>query len=231
MDETLRYIQERVEGHLFTQHVVVNVAKVVNMQGDEELRRAVEACDIVNIDGMGVVFGARLLGFSVEERVAGIDLFERLLRLAEIQRYPVYFLGAKADVVQDVVRICEQRYPGLVVAGFYHGYFWNEEERIVRAIGESGARLLFVAVPTPLKENFINRWRGSLGVDFVMGVGGSFDVFAGRVSRAPIWMQTLGLEWLYRLMQEPSRMWRRYATTNLKFVGMVAREKMLKARR
>ena len=114
---------------------------------------------------------------------------------------------------------------GLQLAGFHHGYFWEDENAVVTRIRESGARLLFVAITSPKKENFINRWRDRLGVDFVMGVGGTFDVVAGKVKRAPVWMQKSGLEWFYRVIQEPGRMWRRYLTTNLAFMLMVLKAK------
>ncbi len=223
MDETVDWIRARVEQRVFTQHVVVNVAKLVHMQTDEALAESVRACDIVNIDGMGVVWGARLLGFPVRERVAGVDLFGRLLEMAAERALSVFLLGATQDVVDRTASVVTARYPGLRIAGRHHGYFWDDEKRVVDEIRQSGARLLFVAITSPRKENFINRWREQLGVDFVMGVGGTFDVVAGKVRRAPVWMQRCGLEWLFRVFQEPRRMWRRYFVTNNKFALMLAR--------
>lgn len=215
--ETVELIRRRVEDRQFTQHVVVNVAKLVNMQRDRALAESVRACDIVNIDGMGVVWGARILGFNVPERVAGIDLFQSLLAMAAHEHLPIFLLGATQDVVEKTVQVAKERNPGLIVAGHHHGYFWDDEPAIVEKISASRARLLFVAITSPKKERFINHWRTHLGVDFVMGVGGTFDVVAGKVRRAPVWMQRAGLEWLYRVLQEPGRMWRRYLTTNVKF--------------
>jgi N-acetylglucosaminyldiphosphoundecaprenol N-acetyl-beta-D-mannosaminyltransferase len=222
MDDSVSWITERIKARRFTQHVVVNVAKIVNMQSDENLANSVRACDIVNIDGMGVVWGARFLGFPVPERVTGVDLFERLLQMAEAYEFPVFFLGATPEVVEEVARRCCLRHQNLKVAGFHHGYFGNDEAQVVGKIRNSGARLLFVAISSPRKEVFINRWKDELGVDFVMGVGGTFDVVAGKVSRAPVWMQKTGLEWLYRVLQEPGRMWRRYLITNSRFAIMLA---------
>ncbi len=223
MDETVRVIGERIAARRFTQHAVVNVAKLVNMQTDSVLFASVCACDLINIDGMGVVWGARALGHSVRERVAGVDLFDRLLCHAALNALPVFLLGATDEVVSRVVAESTARHPGLIVAGHHHGYFWDDEPRVVDLIRESGARLLFVAITSPRKENFIDRWRGQLGVDFVMGVGGTFDVVAGKVSRAPAWMQRNGLEWAFRVLQEPRRMWRRYFVTNNKFALMLVR--------
>jgi N-acetylglucosaminyldiphosphoundecaprenol N-acetyl-beta-D-mannosaminyltransferase len=221
MDETVDWISERIQRRQFTQHVVVNVAKLVHLQKDKTLRDAVHACDIVNIDGMGVVWGARMLGAQIKERVAGVDLFGRLLGMAAGSDLPVFLLGATDEIVTRTAQVVATEYPGLRIAGFHHGYFWDDEERIVDLIRESGARLLFVAITSPKKETFIDRWRDQLGVDFVMGVGGTFDVVAGKVRRAPRWMQNSGLEWLYRVIQEPRRMWKRYLSTNIRFAVML----------
>ncbi|AOI84507.1 WecB/TagA/CpsF family glycosyltransferase [Burkholderia cepacia] len=223
MNDTVDWIGARVEKRQFTQHVVVNVAKIVKLQRDAELAASVRECDIVNVDGMGVVWGARLLGVPVPERVAGVDLFDRLLALAEAKGLPVYLLGATPEVVERVVAVTAARYPRLPVAGYHHGYFWDDEQAVVDCIRRSGARLLFVAITSPRKENFINRWKSQLGVDFVMGVGGTFDVVAGKVRRAPLWMQRSGLEWAFRVIQEPGRMWKRYLSTNSRFLVMLTR--------
>jgi N-acetylglucosaminyldiphosphoundecaprenol N-acetyl-beta-D-mannosaminyltransferase len=226
MQETVEWIDARIESRQFTQHVVVNVAKLVNMQRDAELAASVRACDIVNIDGMGVVWGARLMGFPVRERVAGVDLFERLLQMAAERGLPVFLLGATDAGVARTAAVVSARYPALKIAGHHHGYFWDDEESMVETIRRSGARLLFVAITSPRKENFINRWKDRLGVDFVMGVGGTFDVVAGKVRRAPQWMQRSGLEWVYRAAQEPRRMSKRYFITNSAFAVMLMRARV-----
>ena len=225
MEQTVREIFRRMEVGLFTQHVVVNVAKIVNMRSDAALRESVLGCDIINIDGMGVVWGARFLGIPIPERVAGIDLFFRLLAEAEKRGETVYFLGAKEEVVEEAVKRLRSRFPRLAVAGWHHGYFWDNEETVVREIAKSRANMLFVAITSPRKEQFIHRWRDELGVSFAMGVGGTFDVVAGKVRRAPVWMQKAGLEWLFRFMQEPRRMWRRYLVTNAKFAKLIMQER------
>lgn len=228
MDETVAQIDQAIAANCFTQHVVVNVAKLVNMQTDVQLDASVRECDIINIDGMGVVLGARILGHNVPERVAGVDLFHELLAMSARRGYSVYLLGAQDEVVSETARRVQQLYPSLKLAGSHHGYFWDEEQAMVDRIRESGAQLLFVAITSPKKENFINRWREQLGVTFVMGVGGTFDVVAGKVKRAPLWMQNYGLEWLYRVIQEPGRMWKRYLVTNSKFAWMLLKAKCKK---
>ncbi len=225
MKETVSYIEDKVEANSFTQHVVVNVAKLVNMRKDPTLDESVRACEIINIDGMGVVLGARMLGNAVPERVAGVDLFVQLLKMCSRRGYPVFLLGAKEEIVAGARQKVEASFPDLIVAGHHHGYFWDDEESVVQSIRKSGARLLFVAITSPKKENFINRWKDELGVDFVMGVGGTFDVVAGKVKRAPLWMRNYGLEWLYRVIQEPGRMWKRYLVTNSQFAWLLFKEK------
>ncbi|KLN63536.1 MULTISPECIES: WecB/TagA/CpsF family glycosyltransferase [Vibrio] len=225
MTETVDLIKSRISDKQFTQHVVVNVAKIVNMRKDEALSESVTECDIINIDGMGVVWGARFLGHQVPERVAGVDLFHSLNAMAEEESFPVFYLGAEESIVQETAARMHKKHPDLAIAGTHHGYFWDDEESVVQLIKQSGARLLFVAITSPKKENFINKWRDQLGVDFVMGVGGTFDVVAGKVNRAPSWMQKYGLEWLYRVIQEPRRMWKRYLVTNSKFAWLLLTEK------
>jgi N-acetylglucosaminyldiphosphoundecaprenol N-acetyl-beta-D-mannosaminyltransferase len=221
---SIELIEERISRGQFTQHVVVNVAKLVNMQSDAELAESVRACDVANVDGMGVVWGARLCGHDIPERVAGVDLFHNLLAMSAKREYPVFLLGAQQAVVEKTIEVVEGLHPGLKVAGYNDGYFWDDEEAVVNKIRQSGAKLLFVAITSPKKESFINKWQRQLGVDFVMGVGGTFDVVAGKVSRAPVWMQNAGLEWFYRVLQEPRRMWKRYLITNSKYAWLLLGE-------
>jgi len=227
MQETVAYIANRIEKKNFLQHVVVNVAKLVHLQKDIELAESVKACDLINIDGMGVVLGARFMGHGIPERVAGVDLFHNILDMSAEKNFPVFLLGAEEAIVAKTVEKVQQQHNGLDVAGYHHGYFWDDEKAVVDKIKASGARLLFVAITSPKKENFINKWQDQLGVDFVMGVGGTFDVVAGKVKRAPVWMQNYGLEWLYRIVQEPRRMWKRYLVTNTLFAWMLLKQKLL----
>lgn len=228
MDETVAFIEETISKRVYTQHTVVNVAKLINMRHDKRLFESVSACDLINIDGMGVVYGARFLGHKVSGRVTGIDLFMQLLKLAEKKGYSIYLLGARKGVLTEVVKRISSTYPNLTIVGFNDGYFWGDELRVVEDIKASGAQLLFVGISSPLKEIFLNKWRDRLGASFVMGVGGSFDVIAGKVNRAPDWMQHYGLEWFYRVIQEPRRLLFRYIYTNTVFVLLLIKEKLIR---
>lgn len=210
-----------------SQHVVLNASKVVLMHDDPRLREIVAGCALVSADGQAVVWAGRLAGYAVPERVAGIDLMGRLLATAERRSWPVFFLGATTEVLSRFVVEACRRHPGLNVAGTRDGYFTDEAE-VARLVRDSGARLLFVGMPSPRKEYFLAEWIESMGPIFAMGVGGSFDVWAGVTRRAPRWMRRLGLEWFYRFVQEPRRMWRRYLIGNLRFIGISA--KMLRTR-
>jgi len=223
MEKTVRIIKKRLDDGLFTQQVVVSVGKLVNMQSDPALAESVLGCDIINVDGAGVVATGRMLGIPIPKRVAGTDLFLQLLAMAEQYHHSVYLLGATDQVNEEAVRRIRRDHPRLEIAGYHHGYFRDNEEAVVRDIAASGAEMLFVGISSPKKENFINKWNKTLGVKFVMGVGGTFDVMAGRVKRAPPWMQNWALEWLFRVMQEPRRLWKRYLITNSKFLWMMIR--------
>jgi N-acetylglucosaminyldiphosphoundecaprenol N-acetyl-beta-D-mannosaminyltransferase len=206
------------------QHVVVNAAKIVQAQDDPELAEVIASCDLINADGMAVVWAGRILGVPVPERVAGIDLMEALLGRSGERGWRVYLLGARQDVVEEVVRREVSRHPRLDIVGYRNGY-WSpgEEASVVHEIAQARPDVLFVAMSSPKKEHFVGRHKDDLAVPFVMGVGGSFDVVAGRVSRAPLWMQRAGLEWAHRLLQEPRRMARRYAVGNTRFILLVLR--------
>lgn len=225
MDETVARVVDLVDQGDPVQHCVINASKVVLMADDPELARIVGSCALVNADGQAVVWAARLLGQPLPERVAGVDLFLRLLALAEERGYSVYFLGATRNVVEEVVHRVRGRYPHLDIAGAHDGFFDETEDAALRAeIAGLRPRLLFVGMPSPRKEYWLAANLERLGVTFAMGVGGSFDVLAGLTRRAPLWMQRIGLEWLYRLAQEPRRMWRRYLVGNARFLAIVARE-------
>ncbi len=205
--------------------VTMNAALLVAMRGDGELARACRAGDLVVADGMSVVWTFGLAGVPLPGRVAGVDLMPRLLAAAAELGLPVFFLGARAEVVRALVTTCAERYPGLAVAGLRDGYFGPDEEpAVVEQIRRSGAAILFVGMPSPFKESWCERHRDALGVPVILGVGGSFDVLAGFIRRAPGWMQRSGLEWLWRLAMEPRRLFRRYLVTNTIFVARTALE-------
>jgi N-acetylglucosaminyldiphosphoundecaprenol N-acetyl-beta-D-mannosaminyltransferase len=228
-DETVQRIIRDIIAGRRCQHVALNVAKLINARTDADLDNDIRASDIIGIDGMGIVYALRVLGHHVPERVAGVDLFESLMGECEARGFRPFLLGATPEVLALAEKSLLQRYPNLVFAGRHHGYFTPEWDAVVcDLIRGSDAHCLFIAMPTPRKERFMQRYRDSLNVPFVMGVGGTLDVVAGHVHRAPKVLQHTGLEWTYRMIQEPRRLAGRYLRTNLIFAGLLLRHFLLK---
>ncbi|KQW88410.1 UDP-N-acetyl-D-mannosamine transferase [Massilia sp. Root418] len=225
MEETLQTIDGFIQSGKPHQHVVVNVDKLVKAAHDAELRRIINECALINVDGMPVVWASRLLGKPLKERVAGVDLFEALMQRSSKTGWRVFLLGAREEVVSEVKRQYEIKYPGLTVCGYRNGYWKPEEEAgVVEQIRAAKADLLFVAISSPKKEHFLGQYQEHMKIPFAMGVGGTFDVAVGRVKRAPLWMQKSGLEWFYRFLQEPRRMFRRYFIEDMAFVWLFLKE-------
>ena len=205
------------------QHVSVNAAKIVRAQRDSELARIIRSCELVNADGQAVVWAGRMLGRPLPERVTGIDFMLALWERAARERYRVFLLGAEPAVVRRVAAIATSR--GVDVVGYRDGYWSDEQEpKVVAAVRAARPDLLFLAVPTPRKEYFLARHLTDLNCGLAVGVGGSFDVVAGIRARAPRWMRRVGLEWSFRLMQEPRRLFVRYLIGNTAFVLLVLRD-------
>jgi N-acetylglucosaminyldiphosphoundecaprenol N-acetyl-beta-D-mannosaminyltransferase len=222
MAETLQKIDGFIQSGKPHQHVAVNVDKLVKANKDPALRKIINDCALINVDGMPVVWASRILGKPLKERVAGIDLYTALMQRASEKGWRVYLLGAGEDVVRNVKDIHEQQSPGLKIAGFRNGYWKPEEEAaVVNAIAACRPDLLFVAISSPQKERFLGTHQANMKIPFAMGVGGSFDVVAGKTRRAPPWMQQCGLEWFYRFLQEPKKMFKRYFVDDLVFFWLL----------
>lgn len=203
--------------------VGINVDYLVRMAADPAFRAAAAGADLVLADGMPVVWASRLLRRGLPERVAAIDLFEALLPVASEEGWPLYLLGARPDVLADAEAALRRRWPRLRVVGRHHGYF-DDDAAVGRDIAASGARWLCVAMTSPRKERFLLA-AGPLGeVRCVLGIGGTLDIAAGRTRRAPRWMRAVGVEWAFRLAQEPRRLARRYLVDDLAFFPLLWRE-------
>ncbi len=226
MLETIACIEDNIIHHKTNmQHTVINVAKLVYLQRDKKLKEAVNNSNLVNADGMPILWAAQLLGYKIPERVAGIDLFQALVKVAFKEDYKPYFLGGTPEIVRLLVNRFREIYPTLNIAGYHHGYFAKAENKeIANMIAKSNADMLFVGMPSPRKELFLQDYINCMNVPFAMGVGGSFDVITGKKKRAPCWVQNIGMEWFYRFCQEPQRMWKRYLITNSIFIFMILKE-------
>lgn len=229
MDETIEYVEKIIKERTPTQHVVINASKVNLMEKDNKLQEIVNSCPLINADGTSIVWAAKKLGIPLKERVTGCDLFQKLVKVAWEKNYKIFLFGAKEEVVTKVKSIYEKQYPGIRIVGYRNGYFTEEDEpEIVKQMHDSGADMMFVAFSSPKKEYWVNKYLNDIGIPFVMGVGGSFDIVAGVTERAPIWFQNHGLEWFYRFIQEPRRMWKRYIIGNAEFVALTYKYKFKK---
>jgi N-acetylglucosaminyldiphosphoundecaprenol N-acetyl-beta-D-mannosaminyltransferase len=203
----------------------VNVAILMMMRSDRRLANFVDRASLVVADGQPLIWASRWLARPLPERVAGVDLMATLAAHAAREQLGIYLMGAKPHVVTAAVSNLKSMYPGLIISGFDSGYFTSAEaiDR-VNAIRRSGASILFVGMGVPRQEYFLDEHWSELGVNLAIGVGGSFEIFAKTKKRAPVWVQECGLEWFYRLLQEPRRLWKRYAIANTQFLYLLAKE-------
>jgi N-acetylglucosaminyldiphosphoundecaprenol N-acetyl-beta-D-mannosaminyltransferase len=224
--QAVEQVLEWIQGPRTTRVVMpVNSALLVMMRRDPMLRAACVAGDLILADGQPLVWASRLFGCPLPERVAGCTLMQRLMERAAAYQLRVYFLGARQEVLQRLVERSHDDWPGAVIAGYRNGYFSPAEDlQVAGQVARSRADILFVALPSPRKELFCHAYRQVLQTPAVIPVGGSFDVLAGVIRRAPLWMQRRGLEWSWRLAMEPRKLWRRYLTTNSCYLALVARQ-------
>ena len=210
----------------------LNAELIVRAQSDERLHGIYEAADLVTIDSYVVGYCVRMCGRPFKEPVSAARLMFELLPVASDRGFRIFLLGATEEVVEAVSANIGRRYPGIVIAGSRDGYFdLEDKEGVVASVRASNADLLFVAMSTPLKERFISKNLAALGVPACIGVGGAFDILAGKTKHAPNWISRLCLEWFYRFIQEPRRLWKRYLTTNSTFLRLLAREWLRQRRR
>jgi len=202
----------------------INANKIAQVRNDSDMGRIMRKADYVLTDGQPLLPMARLMGVKVPERIDGIGLMGKLLKLADERRYSVYLLGAKQEVLDTCVAKIRNQYPNLRIAGSRNGYFSEKDTPgVVANIRAAKPDLLFLGMGSPMKERFADRYAAELGAAVIQGVGGSFDVMADLVKRAPVWVQRIGMEWLFRVIQEPRRMFWRYTTTNATCLSVFGR--------
>lgn len=198
---------------------------------DETYLNLLQTADYVFADGVGMQLASRWLGKPLVDNVNGTDMYPQLCpRLAE-KKASLYLLGAKPGIAEQMAHLAKQSHPGIKIAGYHHGYFdKNEEEQIIDQINENYPDILLVAMGVPAQEKWIARNAAKINARLIMGVGGLFDFYSGRIPRAPRWMRRTGLEWLYRFYQEPSRLWKRYLWGNIVFIWLIIKWRMKQQR-
>ena len=226
---TMQQVLENIDKCITLRHSLhigmLNAAKIINMRRSPALDADVKKSNMILADGSSILVASRLLGRALPERVTGIDLMLGIFSQGSPLGYRIYCLGATPKVLEKVQQQIALQYPGIIIAGAMHGYFSADEEiAVAEKVARSGCDILLVAMTSPKKEQFMARWGDVMNVPVVHGVGGSFDVLAGLVKRAPAPWQKLGLEWLYRVLQEPKRLWRRYLVTNTLFMCLLTKE-------
>lgn len=226
LDECVQLLDKTIVSGNKIHLVLVNAAKIVKARRIPELAHILRTAQFIGADGVPIVWASRLLGQPLPGRVNGTDLMNELIKLAAARGHSIYFLGAKGEVIETAVNRLKKEYPTLRVAGYRNGYFDSEEAEFaaVEEISKLRPNILLVGMSTPMKEYWVRKYYDRLDVNVIHGVGGSFDILGGITKRAPVWMQKSGLEWAYRLWQEPKRMWKRYLVTNSMFIALLCKE-------
>lgn len=208
---TMEEAQDRLASYVVAggSHLVItaNPEMVMKARGDQLLSEIMEKADLVVADGIGVVWAGRFLGGSIPERIPGIELAEGLLQRAAQEGWTVFLLGSAEGVAVQAAQVLQQRWPSLNIIGTHHGFFDSgvEEQAIIRRIEEAKPQILLAALGVPRQEKWLAAHLGILRVPVAIGVGGSFNVWAGVDKRAPLWVRKINMEWFYRLMRQPWR--------------------------
>jgi len=215
------FIKERRQRAVFT----TGAELVARAHKDKELKKIYASADMLTIDSRVVYFACRLLGKPLKEPVSAAKLMFKFIEAAEAKGYRLFFLGAKEEILEKAISNLKSKHPNLNIVGYHHGYFdFYQDYDIIKKITEVKPDVLFVAMSSPLKERFISKNLSKINVPVSFGVGGTIDIAAGYCKFAPKWVSKIGLEWFYRFLQEPRRLWKRYATTNLIFIWIVLKE-------
>lgn len=222
IDLVEQYVIQKEPLHLMG----VNADKINECCDNPLLKKIVNSCGVINADGASVVLASKYLKSPLPERVAGIDLMQDLVKLSEQKGYSIYLLGAKQEVVEKTKEVLAKRHPNLKILGIRNGYFKETEWKgISDEIKGLNPDFVFVGITSPTKEYLIEYMQNEGNTSVFMGVGGSFDVISGNIPRAPKWMQKCNLEWLFRVIQEPRRLFKRYFVGNGKFIKAIIKEK------
>lgn len=225
IDLVEQYVLTKTPLHL----IGVNADKINELNHNERLKQIVNSCGVINADGASVIYASKFLGTPLPERVAGIDLMIKLIEISEQKKYSIYLLGATQEIIEKTAKVLLQKYPKLNLVGIHNGYFHeNDWPDISAELKAKNPDFIFVGITSPLKEYLVEYFQDDGIKGVFMGVGGSFDVISGKIPRAPKWMQKLGFEWLFRMIQEPKRLFKRYLKGNSMFIKAVINEKKMR---
>jgi len=204
--DILDYITKRIYENKKTYCIPLNLTKYVMSKRDNKLQDVIKSADLIVSDGISMVWLSKRAGYNDVSRVTGIDLAEKLLSKAKEQGWRLFFLGASSENLTKAINNVKEKYSNPEIAGYHHGYFKLEEiEKLISLINKSNTDILFLGMGLPQKEYFIHDNLNKLNVKFCLAVGGAFDIWSGEKQRTPKFIQTVGLEWLYRSFYDTSR--------------------------
>ncbi|MFH1283568.1 MAG: WecB/TagA/CpsF family glycosyltransferase [bacterium] len=229
LDEAVDAVESFVKSK--TPHLVFTTAAelIVRAQKEQLLKDVYNRSDLLMIDSYVGCYAARFLGNKIKEAVSAAKLTFRFFELKASKGYSFYILGAKDEILNNAVKNLRQKYPGINIVGYHNGYFdFEKDEKIVQDIKDKKPDILLAAMSSPLKESFINKNFSNINVPVYIGVGGTIDIVAGKCQLAPKWVSAIGLEWFFRFIQEPRRLWKRYVFTNAIFIGLVLKDLLKK---
>lgn len=234
MQEAIEAVVALTERRKHAYVVTPNVDHIVKLQSDVELRRVYEDAELVLADGMPLLWAARFLGTPLKERISGSDLFPKLCKLAAEKGYRLFFLGGRPGAALKAAEVLKNKYPNMQIVGVYFPPFGFENDkgenaRVIKMIKDAKPDILFVGLGAPKQEKWIYRHKNEYQVPVSIGIGVSFEFVSGMVKRAPLWMQKAGLEWFWRIMMEPRRLWKRYLIDDTKFFWLVMKQKFFKS--
>ena len=226
MEESISRIEDLIIKRNNSYVVTPNVDHIVKLEDDEELREVYRNADLIVTDGMPLIWISNLTGEKIKEKISGSDLFPKLCERATKKGYSIFLLGAAEGIAEIAKKNLEEKYLGINIVGTYSPSFGfekneNEIDKIINIINEKKPDILAVGVGAPKQEKFIYKYKDRLNVPVSLAIGATIDFEAGNVKRAPKFMQNLGLEWFYRLIKEPKRMFRRYLVDDLKIIKII----------
>jgi len=231
MQEVIKTIENLIEKKEQIYVVTPNVDHIVKLQSDVDLRKVYEDARLILADGMPLMWAAKLLGSPLKEKISGSDLFPKLCEVAAEKGYKLFFLGGRPGAALKASEVLKSKYPHIQIVGVYSPPFGfendkEENDKIIKMIKDAEPDILFVGLGAPKQEKWIYRHKDECQVPVSIGIGVSFEFVSGMVKRAPIWMQKAGLEWFWRLMMEPKRLWKRYLIDDMKFFWLVFKQKL-----
>ena len=206
--------------------VAINPEKILKARKDEKLKKLLNNATYQIPDGVGIIYASKIKKGNIKSRITGIDCMDMLCKLASDKGYKIFLYGAKEETIKLAKEKLEEKYQNIKIVGYINGYE-KDNDKILKAINKSQADIIFVALGSPKQENWITNNMDKINASIFQGVGGSFDVISGNIKRAPVWMQKAGLEWLYRLIKEPKRIFRQLKLFKFLFLIIFSKKEII----